>query len=95
MGSPIIARRDVRACVNPTRHSGTTKRLRSSTSVVRFESGAVRRCAVARRNAMTINRHLDDRRGIVSTAENLGGAPFRLGREENNRRYLEVAVELL
>ena len=47
------------------------------------------------RNAMKIRRDLDDQPGIASTAKNLGGVLSRLGRNENNRSYLEEAIELL
>jgi tetratricopeptide (TPR) repeat protein len=47
------------------------------------------------RDAMKIRRDLDDLPGIASTAKNLGGVLSRLGRNENNRSYLEEAIELL
>jgi tetratricopeptide (TPR) repeat protein len=47
------------------------------------------------RDAMEIRRDLDDQPGIASAAKNLGGVLSRLGRQANNRSYLEEAIELL
>ncbi len=47
------------------------------------------------RDAMAISRGLNARLGIASAAKNLGAALASLGREANNRSYLEEAVELL
>lgn len=47
------------------------------------------------REAIKIRRALKDLPGIASSAKNLGGVLSRVGREGNNRSYLEEAIELL
>jgi tetratricopeptide (TPR) repeat protein len=88
--------KDVRACREsdpPHRHHEAIALVNIGGALAKAERFAEALSPL--RDAIAISRDLDDQPGIASAAKNLSGALSRLGRQENNRSYLEEAIELL